>query len=285
MNRKYLLLRNRLQAWSKSLPVSFLKFLSEKRLIVLHECHRTDVRTLTYPRNLEDLKTGRFVLSMSYVQEKVTTTDEFWFETKKGKRIYTVQDDSLAHTVFRYRAQLESFYAHFDHKTHMWVHRKSPVVLIKDNPVFSKDYTQNIDCKTYHLDFSKCQYKMEFTLDYEPKIYPSEEVLERSYEVLINELMGKVSEINELLTGVKYDGALMSPDGLPLSDNLVCRHCGCPVFASKEGHYKFLCPNHGVLEFDGCVKVDLVRYKSLLENCECTLERFCCPQDSSCKEE
>lgn len=281
IKRTYYIFKCRTHVLISHLIERVLKTLSKWGLIVEHKKSYTNIFDQGNPQTAPDLKSERFVFNVSYLIRKVEFVSQYWFETKRGKRIYTVYDNHHVENRISYRADLKSFYAHFSHKQRMWLHSHSPkVVLHKDNPLGTYSYDANLRYYYHTCDFSKCRFALEVSLTHDALRNTAEEVISESYRVLGNSLTSKIPEINKTLTGTENDGNLTSPQNCPLADNLVCRKCGFPVFATPTGSYIYECIHHGEIEYRDVDRVDPKRYERILTNCMFELERFCeCPQD------
>lgn len=273
-----------------------LRNLTEKVLLQLSKwgwiyCHRVSYSNNTDDGQIysvPDINSDRFVFSVSYILRKIESTHEYWFETNKGKRIFTVDESHHVEHRISYRAELESFYAHFSPKQRMWVHKNAPIVdLFEEIPVrptLSDDiYARQVMAKLHRCDFQQCRYAFDFCYapDTRTNRMPSEAISE-SYRALGVQLTSKVTEINKVLTGADYDGEMMSPKNMPLSENIICRKCGLPVFASAKDKYQFECLVHGEIDYHDIARVDPVHYKNVLENTTEILEdliKKSCPQD------
>ena len=280
------MLKYRLHVLWDKFKLGFFSRLAKWGLIVEHKRDCTiDLDTTVTPKCAPDIKSERYVFNVSYLIRKVEHIHEYWFETKKGKRLYTRYDDHILESKIEYRAELDAFFAHFSPKLRMWVYRNNPVVhSFYNTPVLDfppKDSPIDLVLiNTYRCDFSQCRYAFIFIINPVESTVPVEEVIEKSYRVLRNGLNERVVEINQILTGAENDGAMTSREGTPLSDNILCRHCGYPVFASKHSRYKFICINHGEIHYEDCMKVDPWKYEKALSNCMEELEYYCeCPQD------
>ena len=271
----------------------------EKSLLKLSEwgfikCHRKSYSNTTDDgviHSLPNLSTKRFIFSVSYVLLQIERKYEYWFETKKGNRIFTVDESHHVEHRVSYRADLKAFFAHFSPKHRMWVYKNAPIVnFFEDTKVysdFSDPNVRQVETKTHHCDFSKCRFAFDFA--YAPElnhIGMSSEVISQSYRALEVQLTSKVSEINKVLTGANYDGEMMSPDKTPLCENLLCNKCGLPVFASAKNKYSFLCLKHGELDYNSLDKVDQILYRNVLDNTMGILEDLIsnfdtteCPKD------
>lgn len=273
LKRKLYLLKCRIYVLMRHTIERVLHTLSKWGFVVEHKKSYSNIRDNGNVQTAPDLKSERFVFSVSYVISEVEFVNEYWFETKQGKRIFTVDENHHKENRVRYRADLKSFLCHFSHKHKQWVHSHAPKVVIPNKISNSYDY--------HTCGFSKCRYAFEIRLA-KDSLSPTEEVISESCKVLSNSLMGRVTEINKILTGVENDGNLTSPSNCPLADNLVCKECGYPVFATKYGSYTFECINHGHREFHQIDKVDPKTYEAILRNCLTELEHFCeCPQDNT----
>lgn len=284
IKRTYYIFKSRTHVRISHLIERVLKTLSKWGLIVEHKKDRTYLHDQGDVHTAPDIKSERFVFYVSYVIRKVEFTSQYWFETKRGKRIYTVYDNHHVENRVSYRAELQSFFCHFSLKNRMWVHRNSPRVVVKEasNICSSFGMPEMVRFKYHTCDFSNCRYALEFSLapDDTTKLTP-DEVISKSYKVLGDSLTSKVPEINKILTGVNYDGEIVSPKDMPLCDNLLCKHCGLPVFASVEDKYKFDCLNHPDLDLSEVYRVDPTKYKEVLNMNLNTLESLIreCPQD------
>ena len=286
LKRTLHLLKCRLQVLARKVAEEFFKFLAKLDLVVEHKKSYCNIVDSGLPQRAPDITSDRFKFSVSYLIRNIETVNEYWFESKKGKKLFVVYADRILEHKICYRAELRSFFAHFSHRQRLWVHKHSPVVYLHEftafDPIsdFSIDAKKFVEAKTHRCDFSQCRYAFEFKLSLVTLNLPIEEVIAESYKVLRNGLNEKVVEINKLLTGVDNDGAMTSKNGMPLSDNIVCRACGYPVFASAKDNYGFECIHHGEIEYIDCDKVDPKKYEVILENCMFELEQFCeCPQD------
>lgn len=270
--------------WDK-FKLGFFSRLAKWGLFIEHKRHCTIDLDTGIPISAPDIRGERYVFMVSYLIKKVEHIHEHWFETKKGKRIHTRYNDHIVESKIEYRAELESFFAHFSVRNRMWVHRKYPTAIFPkmDKPDLSPVsglITKMAEHETHHCDFSKCRYSFIFTLSHVELTHPIEEVIEKSYRVLQSGLRERVVEINQILTGAENDGAMTSREGTPLSDNILCRHCGYPVFASKHSRYKFVCIHHGEINYEDIYRVDPKRYEDVLSRCMKELEHYCeCPQD------
>lgn len=282
IKRTYYIFKCRTHVLISHLIERVLKTLSKWGLIVEHKKSYTNIFDQGNPQTAPDLKSERFVFNVSYLIRKVEFISQYWFETKRGKRIFTMYDNHHVENRISYRAELKSFYAHFSHKHRMWVHREAPRVVIQKTPGICTSWLEPemIKYEEHTCDFSKCRFALEVSLAHDALRNTAEEVISESYRVLGNSLTSKVPEINKTLTGAENDGNLTSPQNCPLADNLVCRKCGFPVFATPTGSYIYECIHHGEIEYRDVDRVDPKKYEGILSNCMFELERFCeCPQD------
>ena len=293
LQRQFYIAKCRLHVLLRNSAEEILKFLAKHGFIVEHKRNYVNFLDNSEPFPAPDIKSDRYLFSVSYIARKVDTVREYWFETKKGKRIFTVWDERFRETHISFRADLQSFFAHFSPKQRLWVHRHSPRVIVQSentyHPVPSNpNHVEQIFYKEHYCDFSDCRYAFEFRHALPLDSDKSSEVIEQSYKAFSNGMMSKVTEINKTLTGVDYDGEMMSPDKTPLSENLICRKCGLPVFASAKRKYEFWCLKHGELEYPDVQRVDPIMYKDVLDNTmeilEDLIQNFAtteCPQDSN----
>lgn len=291
LKRNLTILKCRAYIFARHLIEKVLLKFAEWKLIKCHKRTYSQVFDETTPQSAPDFTSDRFIFSVSYILRKIEFIYEYWFETKRGKRIFTVDDARHVEGRVTYRAELKAFYAHFSPKMRQWVDYTHPVVqhfmeqsfspVSKDAPI------KPILLHTYRLDFSKCRYAFEFS--YAPEMLDARklsEVLSQSHRAFGNQLTSKVPEINKILTGADCDGEMMSPYKTPLCDNLLCRRCGLPVFASAKRKYSFMCLKHGEIEHPEVDRVDPILYKDVLENTMDILEDLItnfdtseCPQD------
>jgi len=276
--------KNRVKVLFRNLAIKVLTKLSEWGLVYHHKNAWTDCNDDGKVHSSPDISSDRYTFSVSYILRQFETKREEWFTTNQGKLLLMVED--YHHTDFRieYRADLKAFLAHFSPRQKMWVYRHSPVVSLHyDFQELSLDFDKMVTFKTHHCDFTKCRYA--YTFSYAPDLDTGKvplEVLAESQIALKRGLTSKVSEINKILTGADYDGELMSPKKMPLSENILCRKCGFPVFASAENKYHFECLHHGELDYEWVKRVDPVEYQSVLRNTFDILESLIqksCPQD------
>ena len=287
LKRTFYLIKCRTHVLLRNLAEKVLKLLAKYDLVIEHKRDFSRVTDLSSPHSLPDLCGNRFVFDVSYVQREIEVFSEYWFTTKKGKMLFVVWDNHHKEGRISYRAELKCFLCHFSPRYHMWVHRYSPVICLEHPKQFSPVSGLpdiEVEFKTHRCDFSQCRYAFEFS--YAPDLNANKvpcEVISESCKVLERELTSKVTEINKILTGASYDGELMSPKNRPLSQNLVCNHCGLPVFASAEDKYRFECLHHGELDHGRVRRLDPVQYESVLKNTMDILEALIqqsCPQDS-----
>lgn len=283
LKRKFYILKCRASVLFQNLAEKILLRLSKWGWVHCHKVTYTNIKDCGSVQYAPDLVSSRYIFSVSYILRRLESVSEYWFETKKGKRIFTVDESYHAEGRVSYKADLKSFFAHFSPRQKMWVHSNSPVIQFSNfNGYLSKSPFSNpvpqVEVKTHRCDFSQCRFAFEFSYALD---MPSE-VLPQSYRVLGNQLTSKVSEINKILTGADHDGEMVSPKNMPLSENLLCRQCGLPVFASAEDKYHFECLNHGELYYDKVMRVDPVEYQKVLGYNLDTLEALIkksCPQD------
>lgn len=288
LKRKLYILKCRGYILLRHLTEKILLKLSQWDLIYCHRVGYSDTNDDGAIHTAPDITSNRFIFSVSYVLRKIESKYEYWFETHRGKRIFTVEESHHVEHRISYRAELKAFYAHFSPKQRMWIHRNAPVVQVLEEvfayPDMTADPLEGVEVKTHRCDFNQCRFAFDFC--YAPTLHigVSYEVLTESQKALEVQLTSKVSEINKILTGANYDGEMMSPKNMPLSENILCRHCGLPVFASAENKYQFECLAHGELEYEWVKRVDPVEYKKVLGYTLDTLEALIqksCPQDSN----
>lgn len=289
LKRNLYILKCRAYILTRHLIEKILLKLSEWNLIY---CHRVGVSNNTDDGKIHhspDIISDRFIFSVSYVIRKFEIKREYWYETKKGKRIYTIEDTHHIEGRLSYRAELKSFFAHFSPRHRMWVDYTQPTVQLLEEDMKAFDFletraTRPIKVETHRCDFSQCRYAFEFTFDLCQGKEVSPEVISESYRALGIQLTSKVTEINKILTGADYDGEMMSPKNMPLSENILCKHCGLPVFASARNRYQFECLAHSELDYEEVRRVDPIEYHRVLDNTLDILEHLTqksCPQDSN----
>lgn len=289
LKRKLYILKCRTYVLLRHLAEKVLLHFAEWKLIKCHKNTYSRVLDESTPQSAPDFTSDRFIFSVSYILRKFEFVYEYWFETKKGKRIFIVEDTRHVEERVSYRAELKAFLAHFSPRQRMWVYSTSPVVQVFDSKGYFQDLSKGIvsqfKVNTHQCDFSQCRYAFEFS--YAPemnKLGRPYEVISESYRVFGNQLTSKIPEINKILTGADYDGEMMSPKKMPLCENILCSKCGLPVFASSEDKYKFECLKHGELEVFNVRRVDPFNYEGVLENTLEILEDLIaesCPQDSN----
>lgn len=257
LKRTYYILRGRIHVFTQTLLEKVFLALSKIGAVVMYRDTYQTSKDLQGPNSAPDIETDRFVFEVSYIVQKVETFGGYWFQTKKGKRLFTMYENN--HQEFRiiYIAQLKSFFAHFSYRHKEWV-------------------------KQGHPGLSSCRYKFSFSITPDSAEISRREVLPESYRVLKSGLTSKIPEINKTLTGADNDGEMTSPKNRLLVDNIICRHCGYPVFASAENKYGFECMNHGEISISQADKVDPKTYERIFNNCLFDLEIFCgCPKDNT----
>ena len=262
----------RLHILTRNFLEKFFKLLAQLNLVVEHKKKYVNFLDNSEPKPLPDIESDRYIFSVSYIDRKVEYVNQYWFESKRGKKLFVMWDDRSLEAIVSHRAELKSFYVHFSPKFRRWVNREhNRVALFKNSlthAVLSEDdFATKVEVETHTCDFSECRYALEFryALDSNTKETPSE-VISKSYEALKSGMPSKVTEINKILTGVDYDGEIVSPQKTPLSENLLCRKCGLPVFASAERKYHFMCLKHGELDYNEVDRVDPIRYNDVYRN-------------------
>lgn len=279
LKRAFYLAKCRARVLTYNLIERVLLTLSNLGLIVKYKKTYSNVLHEGDIHSAPDIKTNRFVFNVSYIIRKIEFVSQYWFETKRGRRIYTVYDTHHVETRLSFRAGLESFFCHFSHKHRMWVYSHSPTVVITKVPHICSSFIEPemVKFENRTCDFSQCRFAFEISLTPNTNTC-SEEVISESCRVLENRLTSKIPEINKILTGAENDGNLTSPSNCPLCDNLVCRECGYPVFATNSGKHTYECIHHGEIDHYKVERVNPIRYETILSNCLFELERFCeCP--------
>ena len=271
LKRWYYRIKARLHVCTRNFLENFFLFLSKFNLVVVHKEHHVNFLDNNAPIPAPDIKSDRYVFSVSYINRKVEYVNEYWFETKKGKIIFWMWDEKFLESHISYRADLQAFFAHFSPRQRMWVYRHSPRVMLQmDNSpnlaLYDPYHVEQVFYKEHHCNFEECRYAFEFRYPQSHNSETPSEVISESYRAFSNGMPSKVTEINKILTGADYDGELVSPDKTPLSENLLCSKCGLPVFASAKHKYHFLCLEHGELEYFEVDRVDPIRYKNVLNN-------------------
>lgn len=281
LKRNLYILKCRVYVLTRHLIEKVLLQLSNWGWIYCHRVYLTRPRDESGIESAPDFSSDRFIFSVSYIRRVIEFKHEYWFETLKGKRIFTVDESYHLEGRLIYRAELKAFFAHFPPRQRMWIHREAPVVYIQSKPgSFYDESSDTVELKTHRCDFSQCRYAFEFS--YAPEQYSQvklSEVISESHRAFGNQLTNKIPEINKILTGADYDGEMMSPNNMPLSNNLLCKKCGLPVFASSKDKYQFECLRHGELNHSEVIRVDPVEYQQVLgytsEILEDLIEKSC----------
>lgn len=292
IKRKFYLTKARLHVIFRNLAEKLFKLLAKLDLVVEHKKDYVNFLDNSEPISAPDIKSDRYIFSVSYINRKVECVHEYWFETKKGRHLLDMWDEKMVESHISYRAELKAFFAHFSPRQRMWVYSHYPrVVLQLDDPVpyaYDPSHLEKIHYVEHYCNFKDCRYAFEFRYAQPHNSETPAEVISESYRAFSNGMPSKVTEINKILTGVDYDGELMSPDKTPLSENLLCRKCGLPVFASAKRKYEFWCIKHGELEYKDVARVDPIQYRDVLDNTMDILEDLTrnfatteCPQDSN----
>ena len=291
IERTFYLVKARLHVIFRNWAEQFFDFLAEYGFVVKHKEHHVHFLDNSEPTPAPDIKSDRYIFSVSYVNRKVEYVDEYWFETKKGRHLLDMWDEKHTESHISYRAELKAFFAHFSPRQRMWVYSHSPKVVIQmNNPTYyptpyDPNHVERLFYKEHYCNFKDCRYAFEFRYTQSHTSETPAEVISESYRAFSNGMPSKVTEINKILTGADYDGELVSPSKTPLSENLLCRKCGLPVFASAERKYEFMCLKHGELEYPDVQRVDPIQYQDTLEFTMEILESLIreaeCPQDSN----
>ena len=266
-------LNRRLKACRFQVKKSVYELLAKLRLVVKHVKSDTIIKDSQSPIALPDIMTNRFVFSNSYLLRDIMFIDEYWFESRRGKKLFVITDRKERQYRLSFRLDLKNFLAKFPRNHEVWVDRKRTTVVIPEN-FKSFAFNENnktidrVNTETYHCDVTDCRYAYEFSYNVEEKVFPLEDVISESCRVISSGLMSKIEEINEKVTkGVKNDGELTSRGSQPLAENIVCRKCGYPVFHSSFNRYGYECINHGELYRDNVYRVDNKQYQDNMKNC------------------
>ena len=270
LKRTFYILKCRTHVLMRNFVEKYFLFLAKYDLVKVHKVHDTRIHDLSSPQSLEDIKNDRFEFGVSYVNRLIEFVDEYWFASKRtGKKLFVVWENSNTEGRLSYRLSLKSFFAHFSPRFRVWVYQNSPVVCLPTNMFEGlKNFTEDspvepIKMESHRCDFSQCAYAFEFSYDVASGLTP--EVISQSYKAILNGMTSKVPEINKILTGADCDGELLSHRNMPLSDNLLCRHCGLPVFASARSKYQFECILHGELVREWVKRVDPMTYAEVMD--------------------
>ena len=237
----------------------------------LHQPY-TDNDTLNKVQVLNHkIRTERGVFNLSYRADCIILHQNWWYESLfKKKRLYTINEDLIYQIAVEARSECESFLVKINpFNKGVVVHRGSPYVnilkpmytpFIQDNIEYSEVIRVSCNFLNARLGFSihTIAYKEEDISD------TVKELLNKATAQIHNFVDGHPDEINEKLTGVKYDGDFHTSDGNKLIPNCICHKCGRPVFESSVEGYKAQCifcdeDLYGI-EID---KVDPKRYEEI----------------------
>ena len=261
-------------------PLTALSLLAKfTGLVREHEHSGVTTSIQEGPTVLPDIKAGRGEYKVSFTYSLLTDTYEHWFNTRKGKRIFTVDDsEECTKGVHDFRLELVRFEVRFNPFTTITVERPN-MTFLKDivlperksmrvKPFDPSESLKPIGMNHYTVDFSEARYSIQ--VSHPISAIEKEESLKNALKIIERQLKGKDKEVNELLTGIKNDGEFVTLEGDVLAKNIVCAYCGLPAFVSKDSQeHTYTCiREHTInnLPGDNVYRVDPVDYAIILGN-------------------
>lgn len=230
----------------------------------------------------EKLVTDRGVFKLSYLAEGERIINSLWYRSISNpkKKLLVVRDENTIIIKAKVISQCEEFEVRLDPFNHLRLNSRQNKVSILPpqkislcSPVEGEIEKMKYTVKEYGLDFLNARVSVEVSV--------SASSAESSVADLIKECISKAraqvqdfiessaEEINERISGVKYDGEFVSPDGQRLLENCLCRKCGLPVFKSSvEGYSAYCVACHKNLHQDKVAKVDQKKYEVVYDNCK-----------------
>ena len=213
---------------------------------------------------------GRF--HVSHIASVNIVVHHHWYESlKKHKVLYNVCNEEYYVVKVAVQAECESFLVKINPFSSYVVNRNNPRMVYIHKPVMPHLGNPNdmVKYNTITCDFLNARMKvgMENTVsDFKYCITAVNELLEITRRRLKEYIEGNPEEINEKLTGIKFDGEFRTKDGNRLIPNILCRKCGLPVFDTPTG-YIAQCANHncGYLHPNEVKKVDPKYYEMVYE--------------------
>jgi hypothetical protein len=226
----------------------------------------------------KDVITSRGRFSTSYVLRLHRDKDEEWYENKKGKRLFTLQDLFREEFHISWRAEPQEFEIHINPWTKQKVSRSHTPTTInvwvdKDHFPVTIDkgdiYKPNVNVKTYYLDFLNARVGYKYTINYS---ISEDEAVSLVWEQLKTHLEQKSTDINFRITGIQDDGNLKTKDSYTLTEDMICPKCHLPVFKTGRNDLPYFCMNHKSMT--GAVR-DKKEYDYMLDLFKRELLKYC----------
>ena len=222
----------------------------------------------------EKLVTDRGVFNLSFQCKGEEHRTHWWYESifKSHKVLYTFMDETAIFLRAEVRSECEEFEIRIDPFMHRRVTRRDNYVYIQEPIDRGLPPSARVSqFKRVEFNFLKARMHTSVTLKVD-LVRDSlddlvKECVNRARVQIINYLRGNSEEINEKLTGVKFDGEFVSPDGQRLIPNCTCPQCGLPLFnSSSEGHFaQCVVCRENFYDFE-VVRRDPIIYKEIYEN-------------------
>jgi hypothetical protein len=261
------------------LPPVF-SLLHKYNLVVQHSIHYHgsvygDGRDRVIPYN--DIRTSRGRFSTSYVLRLHRDKDEEWYESKKGKRLFTYQDLFREEIHLSWRAEPQEFEIHINPWTSHRVFRKNAplfkvMVLDRlDSPFkLNEDLVKPVNqVKSYYLDFPNARIAYNYSIRYD---ISEEEAVNLIWDQLKTHLEQKSTDINFRITGIQDEGNLKTRDFYTLTEDMICPKCRLPVFETGRNDLPYFCMRHE--KMSAAVK-DKKEYDYMLDLFKGELLKYC----------
>lgn len=226
----------------------------------------------------EKIETDRGKFNLSYVAEGEERINCWFFRSKFRKKeiLYVVSDEREIHLSVMVRSECESFVVKVDPFTSTVVHRGNPVFVAMNpcpKPLISSD-EGGYENLTNHYRRIQCDFLnarlgvsvKNIVLDEKDIDMGIKEIVQRARWQIESFIKNNPEEINERLTGVKYDGEFCTKEGKKLIPNCICHRCGRPVFESSTEGYtaQCLCCDEDLYDIE-VRKIDPEMYKDIYE--------------------
>lgn len=198
------------------------------------------------------IETDRGVFNLSYFCRGTIQRYKWWYESLfKHKRLHTVLDEETIYIEAEVRAQCKEFEVRIDPFNHTRVSKQKPHIVVFEHQepcmlleALDENATKTVRPKRVCVDFFNARMGTKVTLKADSTDNIEEivkECVQRATVQMRNYIEGHSAEINERLTGVKFDGEFHTKEGKRLLLNCVCHKCGRPVFESSVEGYTAQC--------------------------------------------
>lgn len=197
------------------------------------------------------IKTDRGVFNLSYQAEGKSVDCKWWYESLfRKKRLYTIVDNLEYHLSVQVQSECEEFLVKITPFCSATVTRKTPCVqvfapVVPFSPITDISTIEDVNTvKKINCNFLNARVRVALTV-----VVPTEEEIDDGIRELINKATAQIrnyvdgnpDKINEVLTGVPFDGEFHTKEGKKLIPNCVCRRCSRPVFESSVEGYSAQC--------------------------------------------